>query len=478
MKSEEFALKTNVLAFASRSKAKAKPRRRTLACLATRTVPICERFWTDIERENYSSIAYPVSKRLSTLLRHGDLPWEEDGAIEFWRLKDYLRNEFVHSQHWSDEKWKSTTARGGGNKKIFQYCTDPSGTRNSFLFLNPQNGECGRMNQNQELPASTHTYCPRGLNADAEPHRWTRSSVSCRGETTQKPLPLNRTGWHSICGTKQLWLYLASARGLTATLRWQPTWGTSVSHQTTAHPPPPQGRWVWPFLHLRRVQDTCVPSVCQPEQLRFWMLRRRALPSPRRADTNVVSITSWAPPKRGNPSATTSNLRLSVMLNIAMSRSITKTFVDTLAPASRHTLAAADSKAAPLPPNTPETAHRTRNSLSPELCNVIQDAVPLILHYRTVCYFLTISLRVHLSHRMCDQFTLRHKFRIDTRRTKFEQKTDGILHVCGSYDKRIQRSGKIDLEAPRHAWYHQKKWKKTSKHYVLGRHKTCLKERI
>ena len=40
MQFEEFALKTNVLAFASRSKAKAKPRRRTPACSSTRTVPI------------------------------------------------------------------------------------------------------------------------------------------------------------------------------------------------------------------------------------------------------------------------------------------------------------------------------------------------------------------------------------------------------------------------------------------------------
>ena len=43
MQFEEFALKTNVLAFASRSKAKAKPRRRTLACSSTRTVPIGKR---------------------------------------------------------------------------------------------------------------------------------------------------------------------------------------------------------------------------------------------------------------------------------------------------------------------------------------------------------------------------------------------------------------------------------------------------
>ena len=117
MQFEDFALKTNVLAFASRSKAKAKPRRRTPACSSTKIIPIGERTWTDIEPQDYSSIDYPVSKQLSTILRHGHLSREEDGAIEFWRLKDYLRNEFVHSQHWSDEMWKSKMARGGGNKK-------------------------------------------------------------------------------------------------------------------------------------------------------------------------------------------------------------------------------------------------------------------------------------------------------------------------------------------------------------------------
>ena len=119
-KTELFALKTNVFAFARRSKAKAKPRRRTQAYSSTRTVPIGERTWTDIELENYSPIAYTVSKRPSTLLRHGDLPREEDGAIEFWRLKDYLWNEFEHSQRWSDEMWKSKKAGGGGHKKRFQ----------------------------------------------------------------------------------------------------------------------------------------------------------------------------------------------------------------------------------------------------------------------------------------------------------------------------------------------------------------------
>ena len=83
-----------------------------------------------------------MSKKLINLLRHGSLPREDDGAIEFWRLKDYLRNEFERSQHWSDEKWKSTLAKGGGNKKIFQYCTDPSGQE--ILYLRALQGHSGR----------------------------------------------------------------------------------------------------------------------------------------------------------------------------------------------------------------------------------------------------------------------------------------------------------------------------------------------
>ena len=108
---------------------------------STRTVPICERFWTDIEPQTNSPIAHPVSKRLSTLLRHGHLPREEDRAIEFWRLKDYLRNEFEHSQHWSDEMWKSRMAGGGGNKRRFQHCTDPSG---EILYFRALQGHLGR----------------------------------------------------------------------------------------------------------------------------------------------------------------------------------------------------------------------------------------------------------------------------------------------------------------------------------------------
>ena len=60
-KTEAFALKTDVLGFASRSKAKAKSRTPTSACSSTRTVPIRERIRTDIEPGTQSNQAYPVA---------------------------------------------------------------------------------------------------------------------------------------------------------------------------------------------------------------------------------------------------------------------------------------------------------------------------------------------------------------------------------------------------------------------------------
>ena len=106
---ETSTTKTEVFSFASQSKAKAKPRRHATSCSSSRTVPILERIW-----------AYPVAKRINTILRHGELPREEDGPIEFWRLKDDLQNRFECSQYWSDDVWKSKMAGGGGNKKRFQ----------------------------------------------------------------------------------------------------------------------------------------------------------------------------------------------------------------------------------------------------------------------------------------------------------------------------------------------------------------------
>ena len=130
------------LLFASRSKAKAKPRRLTSICSSTRTVLIGGRIWTEIEPGTQFESRLPIGKKIETLLRQCHLPRADDGAIEFWRSKDLLRNEFEHSQHWSDEMWKSKMAEGGGNKKRFQYCTDSSGQE--ILYLRALQGHSGR----------------------------------------------------------------------------------------------------------------------------------------------------------------------------------------------------------------------------------------------------------------------------------------------------------------------------------------------
>ena len=83
-----------------------------------------------------------MAKRLNTLLRHGQLLREEDGAIEFSGLKDHLRNDIENSQYWSDGMWKSRMAGWGGSKKRFQYCIDSSGQE--ILFPRALQGHSGR----------------------------------------------------------------------------------------------------------------------------------------------------------------------------------------------------------------------------------------------------------------------------------------------------------------------------------------------
>ena len=59
---EEYALRLNASDFASRSKAKAKPQKRDSAGPSTRTIPIGERTWTDVEPGTYSLSDYPVEE--------------------------------------------------------------------------------------------------------------------------------------------------------------------------------------------------------------------------------------------------------------------------------------------------------------------------------------------------------------------------------------------------------------------------------
>ena len=135
---KEFALKLDARDFACRTKAKAKPQRRELAGPSTRTVPIGDRIWTDVEPREYSISDYEVLKKL---IHRRQVHREDDGAIEFWRIKDDLQKYFLPCHHWSDDKWKKSTAGGGRNKKRDQYCTASSG---AILYLRALQGHSGR----------------------------------------------------------------------------------------------------------------------------------------------------------------------------------------------------------------------------------------------------------------------------------------------------------------------------------------------
>ena len=65
-----------------------------------------ERIWTDVEPGEYPISDYDVSKKLIQLLRHGSLPREDGGAIDFWRIRDNLQKHFLCCHHWSDESQK------------------------------------------------------------------------------------------------------------------------------------------------------------------------------------------------------------------------------------------------------------------------------------------------------------------------------------------------------------------------------------
>ena len=101
---EEQASQSIVKVFAARSKAKAKREPVDLPSI----IPMNERKWIDIEPGESSFSAYEISKIVINLLRHSQtIQREDDGAVQFWRIKFYLRNQFPQNQHWSDDRWKA-----------------------------------------------------------------------------------------------------------------------------------------------------------------------------------------------------------------------------------------------------------------------------------------------------------------------------------------------------------------------------------
>ena len=91
---KEQASQSIVKVIAARSKAKAKPQRRELVDVPS-IIPMDERKWIDIEPGESSLSAYEVSKKVINLLRHNQtVQREDDGAVQFWRIKFHFRNQF------------------------------------------------------------------------------------------------------------------------------------------------------------------------------------------------------------------------------------------------------------------------------------------------------------------------------------------------------------------------------------------------
>ena len=136
---EEESVQTSSSVVAARSKAKAKPQPREYT--GTTTVPLRERKWIDVEPSKQDLESYDLSKKVVNLLRHNQkLHREEDGAIQFYKIKFHLRDHHSQIQNWSDDRWKACVAAGGGSKRRYQYCSDNLGT---ILYLRALQGHSG-----------------------------------------------------------------------------------------------------------------------------------------------------------------------------------------------------------------------------------------------------------------------------------------------------------------------------------------------
>ena len=131
---EEQVPQTSIKVVAARSKTKAKPQPRVLVG-TTATIPMHERRWIDIEPSEQNLASYDLSKKVINLLRHNQtVQREKDGAIEFCKIKFYLRNHHSQIQLWSDDRWKACLAAGAGSKRRYQYCSDNLGS----IILSPR----------------------------------------------------------------------------------------------------------------------------------------------------------------------------------------------------------------------------------------------------------------------------------------------------------------------------------------------------
>ena len=181
---------------------------------------------------------------------------------------------------------------------------------------------------------------------------WGRRAPECLAfprETEQKPAHWRTRESCSTATSTPTSHWSGECEAYGASWLWPTAEGMTASRKTTCSPPhwttnlalPDSSGYARSFL--RRALSRAAPSSAHCAC---------GVPSRRRGETSVVSKTTCAPWNSGNPSATTSRRRASTRSMGNKSKSLTITFVMTLAPASRHTRAAAFSKANPRRPKT------------------------------------------------------------------------------------------------------------------------------
>ena len=110
-------------------------------------------------------------------------------------------------------------------------------------------------------------------------------------------------------------------------------------------------------------------------------------------------------------------------------------------------------------------SHSGRNPIDPSL----QDNVIIPNNFFEYTYHIGCSINLHS---ITNSGLIPGGQNLSKRQTVFLTSVDPM-------NKEHRRDpNKIDLEAPRLVWYHQKNVEETSKHGVLGRDQTCSKERI
>ena len=113
----------------------------------------------DIEtQESIDPYCFQVSHFITRQLRHSQkVHREDDGSVHQDQVIDECKKkqidkteyssferkkEFVNAPHWSIEKRISVLAKGGGQKKRFQYCLNPN-YPHQFLYLRAIQGHSG-----------------------------------------------------------------------------------------------------------------------------------------------------------------------------------------------------------------------------------------------------------------------------------------------------------------------------------------------